>query len=226
MLAADEAAEPAARQRAAAEARRYYLLALASERRPLLPPAVVAVGGVIAAGKSTIAEAIAGRLAAPVVDADRTRKALLGVEPTTPLHVPAFAGAYTPEASERVYEELLRRAGRVLDSGRPVVLDASFRRRDHRLAARHLAHRHSVPFRFVECRADPTLCRQRLERRERERGVSDGRLEIFDDFLARWQPVEELPAAEHLLLDTGRPLEESLEALERHLPTWPAGWTG
>lgn len=224
-LAADPAIDSRVRERAAREARRYYLLALASERRSLLPPSVVAVGGIIASGKSTIAEAIAGALSAPVVDADRTRKHLLGVGATDPLHHPAFAGAYTPEWTERTYAEMLRRAEAVLASGRPVVLDASFRSRRRRAAARELAVRRGVPFHFVECQADPELCKRRLRQRQRQRGVSDGRLEIFDAFLASWQRVDELPAPEHLPLDTSRPLPESLAILRRELAVWPPGLT-
>lgn len=224
-VAADPEASDAARERSAQEARRYYLLALASERRSLLPPSVVAVGGIIASGKSTIAEAIGDAMSAPVVDSDRTRKHLVGVAAIEPLHHPAFQGAYTPEWSEKTYGELLRRAAAVLASDRPVVLDASFRSRGQRAAARELATRHGVPFHFVECRAEPGLCEERLRRRQRERAVSDGRLEIFHDFLARWEPVAELAPAEHLPLDTSQPLADSLEALARKLPVWPPGLT-
>lgn len=223
-LVADEGAEPEARRRAAAEARRYYLLALASERRTLLPPAVVAVGGLIASGKTTVAERVAAEIMAPVVDADRTRKHLLGVEPTEPVHEAAFEGAYSRETSEAVYRELLRRAGAVLASGRPVVLDTSFRTRRLRQAARRLAEEGGVPFHFLECRAGREVCRERLRQREQETGVSDGRLEIFDDFAARWEPVEELPESEHLVLDTSRPLAPDVEILRHRLTTWPVGF--
>lgn len=225
ILAADETAGPEARERAAGEARRYFLLALASERRSLLPPAVVAVGGMIASGKSTLADALAHEMAAPVIDSDRTRKQLIGVEETARLYDPAFAGAYTPAKSEAVYDELLRRAAEVLASGRPVILDASFRSRAYREAARRLARDHDVPFHLVECRAPLDTLKERLRRRARQTGVSDGRLEILADFAARWEPVDELDAEEHLPLDTTRPIAESLARLGEHLPTWPAGLT-
>jgi predicted kinase len=226
LLAADPGAGAEERRRAQAEARRHYLLALASERRALMPASVVAVGGILASGKTTVAGELGAALGAPVVDADRTRKHLAGVAAGEPLHHPPWQGAYTPEATERVYLELLRRAGAVLASGRPVVLDASFRSRRQRLAARRLAALSGVPFTFVECRAEPSLCRERLARRAAERGPSDGRLAIFDDFLAAWEPVVELPAAEHVALDTSLPLGANLETLRGRLPAWPPGLTG
>lgn len=205
MLARDADADHAVRERAAREARRYFLLALASERRSLLPPAVIAVGGWIAAGKSTVAEGLAGELAAPVVDSDRTRKSLLGLAPRAQLEEKPWQGPYSRQSTDRVYAEMLRRAGAVVSSGRTVVLDASFRSRERRTAARRLAEGHGVPFYFVECRADREVCRERLARRDREERVTDGRLEIFDDFLERWERVDELPRDVHLVCDTTRP---------------------
>src|SRR5262249_31789082 len=134
ILADDANADVEARGRAEREARKHYLLALSAERRSLLVPAVIAVGGVIACGKSTVAEA-----SAPIVDADRTRKSMLGVAATRKLHDPAWSGAYDPAFTEEVYAEVLRRAAVVLDSGRPVVIDASFRSVEMRRRARELA---------------------------------------------------------------------------------------
>ncbi len=213
------------RERARIEARRHFVLALSAGRRSLLTPAVVAVGGIIASGKSTVAEALGDRLSAPVIDADRTRKHLLGLAPTTHDASQAFEGAYDPAMTERVYAELMLQASTVLESGRPVVLDASFRTEELRRAARDLAHEHGVPFLMVECRARPEICRERLLRRERESSVSDGRLAIFDAFCARVEEVLELPSAERLIVDTEAPLAATVAVLESRLQTWPAGLT-
>jgi predicted kinase len=90
--------------------------------------------------------------------------------------------------------------------------------------ARALALRHGVPFRFVECRADAATCRARLERREREQSVSDGRLAVFDAFCARYEPVTEISHDEHVILDTTRPLEETIARAREHLAAWPLGF--
>ena len=224
MLADDVGADSATRSRAASEARRYFMNALAASHRPLLLPAVVAVGGVIASGKSTIAERIADAMSAPIVDADRTRKSMLGVAPLRALSEPAWQGAYDLELTSKVYAEVLRRASVVLASGRPVVLDASFRSAEMRRAARELAAAHGVPFRFVECQANEDLCRARLAQREESRGVSDGRLAIFEAFAKSFEPVDELPSSEHIVLDTAQPFEESEALLRATLDTWPEGF--
>jgi predicted kinase len=224
MRANDPAASADARARAHAEARRYFLMALSADRRSLLAPEVVCVGGVIASGKSTIADRIGAALGAPVVDADRARKFMLGVAPTEHVNDGAWSGAYDPQLTEHVYEEVLRRARIVLCSGRPVVLDASFRSVHLRAAARELASDHGVPFRFVECRAPLDVCRARLVRREKDGDVSDGRLEIFDDFVAHVEPVTELPETEHIVVDTQRRIDENLRTLSSTLGAWPAGF--
>jgi predicted kinase len=165
-------------------------------------------------------------MSAPVVDADRTRKSMVGVDARHPLREAAWSGSYDLEFTDRVYAEVLRRAGVVLSSGRPVVLDASFRSAAFRHAARELSRAHGVPFHLVECRADPEVCQARLAERERIGGVSDGRLAIFDAFRAGFEPVTELPATEHLVLDTCRPLGENLDRLRARLETWPVGLVG
>ncbi len=226
-VAADPATPADALRRAQDDARSYFKLALATERRVLLPPMVVAVGGLIAAGKSTIADALSAELGAPVVDSDRTRKHMLGVEATTHVGDASWKGAYDPRFTERVYDEVFRRAAVVLASGRPVIVDASFRSRSMRARARALAAAAGVPLRVVECRADRPTAMARLEERERrDDAVSDGTRAVYDDFAARWEPIVELGPGEHVLLDTRLPLSTCLDSLHRHVPTWPVGLAG
>ena len=222
IVASDPDVATAARERAAEEARRYYRLALASGRQPLVPPTVLAVGGIIATGKTTIAERLGAEMNAPVVSSDRTRKALLDVEPTESMHGPPWEGAYDPALTEQVYTELLTRASPVVRSGRPVVLDASFRALSHREAARQMAQDLGARFFFVEYRAPAEVCRERLKRRTLESGVSDARADLFDDFVARWEPVEELTDSEHLILDTSEPIAANVELLWSRMVTRPS----
>ena len=215
-LASDEHAGTGPRSRAERAARSYFLHALAAQREPLSPPVLIAVGGLIASGKSFASSRLAEGLHGPVVDTDRTRKQLAGVGAEEPIPEAPFAGAYSAGFSERVYAEVLRRAEVVLASGRPVVIDASFRAAGGRLAARNLARRYGVPFRFVECRVPREVALERLRERARRPSVSDGREAIYDDFAARWEPVTELSADEWKLLDSstaGAAFEEGLRAV-------------
>jgi aminoglycoside phosphotransferase family enzyme/predicted kinase len=215
LLASDPVASAEARERARREARRYFLLALAFERPPLVSPQVVAVGGMIASGKSRASTAIGDLLAAPVLGSDRTRKRLMGHEPTDRLDGGTWTGAYSEGATDAVYEELLRLGDVVLSSGRPVVLDASFRSAEKRAAARFLAKRHGVPFLFVECQAPRALLIQRLGEREAAgTHESDARSDLLEAFEARFEPVDELDSSEHLRLDTSQRIETTRRVLE------------
>lgn len=225
-LADDAGAPLAVREASAAKARHFYLLALSTQRRPAIPPVLVAVGGVLATGKSTIAAGLRQRLGSPVIGTDRTRKHLLGVAATERVFDGEWQGAYTVDMTDRTYQEVFRRAGAVLRSGRPVVVDASFRSAAVRAGVRGVAAAEDVPFLFVECRCDPETSRDRLREREKGPSVSDGRLEIFDNFVASFETVSELPAAQHLVVDTDAPLDRALDTIVGRLPAWPAALTG
>ncbi|HVS14121.1 MAG TPA: AAA family ATPase [Thermoanaerobaculia bacterium] len=206
------------------EARRYFRLATTGGRRPLLEPRLIAVGGVLATGKSTVARGLGRALACPVIAADPTRKHMLGIATTEHRDDAPFRGAYSPEMSVRVYAELLRRAEVVLRSGRSAVLDASFRGRRDRGAARALADRLGVPFLFVECRAPRAVLERRLRARRAAGATSesDGRLEILDQFLARWEQVGEEVAGSAVGVDTSAAEQTVLAQLLAGLPRWPA----
>jgi uncharacterized protein len=224
-LTAGGAGSHALVERLHGEARRYFRLATAAERRPLLGPRLIAVGGVLATGKSTVARGLGRELACPVIGADPTRKHMLGLDPTEHRDDAAFRGAYSPAMSARVYSEMLRRAEVVLRSGRSAVVDASFRGRTDRGAARELAARLGLPFLFVECHAPRAEIERRLRARRAEgaTSVSDGRLEILDQFLARWEEVGEEVAGSAVRVDTTASPEDVLARLLAGLPRWPGG---
>lgn len=226
LVAADPETPLEARETARTEARRYLVLAQSAPRKQLVEPALVAVGGPIASGKSTLAEMLAAEISAPVVDADRTRKHMLGVSPTAHVAAGAWEGAYDPAFSEKVYAEVLARADAVLSSGRSVVIDASFRTRSARAAARALAEKHGVPFRFFECVAPLDLCRARVARRDAASTVSDARPEIVDAFFSAFEPVDELSPEEHMRIDTARTPADALEQAKQRVSIWPRGLVG
>jgi predicted kinase len=212
--AGDPSASEAVREAARHDARQNFLFALAAGRPSAVPPFLLAVGGLVASGKSTVAERLSSRLGVPVVSSDRIRKHLHHVPDEESLGSLPFAGAYAAERSDSVYAELLRRAAVVLASGRPVILDASFRSARERRHARKLARAHGVPFLFAECRCSAHLARARLAARASGSSVSDARIPLFDVFVRSFEPVDELAHGEHVVIDTEGPLEPGLAALE------------
>jgi predicted kinase len=208
-LAADPSSGPEKAERKSREARALFALSRAyTEPRARLAP-VIAVGGLIGAGKSTLAHALGRSLGLPVIVSDRTRKALAGVPATEP----APADAYSEAFSRRTFDEVFRRADVVLRSGRGVVLDATFRERKLRLRAQELANRHRRPFRFVEAICDDATLRERLRRRAGEVTVSDATEGLLDQVRRDFEPVTELDSREHLRVFTTEPLAAQVHAV-------------
>lgn len=212
ILAEDPLVAESARARGAREVRRYFLVALAAARPPVAAARLIVTFGAIASGKSTLAAALGARLQAPVVSSDRVRKQLLRIAPTSPRHEAAFTGSYDAATTTRVYDEILDKAEQVLRAGRSVIVDASFRGRAERARASELAARLGVDAVFLECWCTRPVAMERLARRAAAPSVSDGRAEIYDAFVAQFDPPHELPARQHLRLDTARPIDETLEA--------------
>jgi uncharacterized protein len=181
--------------------------------RPGAPP-VLAVGGVIGSGKSTLAESLGLATGVPIVSSDRVRKALAGVRATER----ALEGAYSVAFSARTFDELFRRAAIVLDSGRGVVLDATFRERALRLRARDLARRYGRRFLFVETICDEATLRERLRRRAAGPSISDAGEALLDRVRAEFEPVTELGAGEYVRVDTTGPPEAALRTVVENLP--------
>ncbi|HEU5095562.1 MAG TPA: AAA family ATPase, partial [Reyranella sp.] len=102
--------------------------------------------GLSGSGKTTRALQLAPEIGrapgAVAVRSDVERKRLAG----SALEERMPAGSYTPEASARVYETMMARAGRILRAGHSVVLDAVFARPEERQAAEALAAKVGVPF--------------------------------------------------------------------------------
>jgi len=161
---------------------------------------LVAVGGWIASGKSTVARQLAAGLGAELVCADALRAEFAADD----------AEAYLPGFSRPLYEELMRRAGDALTEGRVVVLDGTFRSREQRGAASELAREHDAEFRFVECRAGQRTCRERLE--AREAAGEPGWVKMFEHFLSLWEPADEIPGPQHIVIDSSG--EEHMEVDE------------
>lgn len=208
-----QTAEPeiptAQRERAAERARRAFALAdeyTTREDRPRL----VVMAGLSGTGKSALAARLAAGLGATVVASDVVRKALAGHAPTERLGSAFGGGIYTAEQTERTYAAMLAEAERLLDAGESVILDATYARARHRQAARDVASRAGASFSCVECVADDETVRARLLARESDpTAVSDAGLAVWREQRRRFEPVVELGAGEHVVVDTAQPLDQT-----------------
>ena len=157
-------------------------------------PTLVLVMGPPASGKTSLAAALAGRLGLVHLSSDVVRKALAGLG-TTERRRDAFGqGLYRPAMTRRTYAALVRRAGRWLRRGRPVVLDATYGSPEQRAAVRRLASRTGAHLVVFVCRAKDSVLRRRLAAREIDgAGVSDARVELWPELRAAFIEPTELP---------------------------------
>ncbi len=129
---------------------------------------LVLVGGLPGTGKSTLAGGLADRVGAALLCGDRVRNELAGLDPpNTVTTTPYGEGGATPARTDALYEELLRRAGALLERGESVVIDAAWINHRHREAAAELAARTHSELVVLRCAAPHGTARQRLATRER-----------------------------------------------------------
>jgi uncharacterized protein len=165
-------------------------------------PVIWVVCGLIATGKSTLAQALAKALRVPNFNSDSIRKALAG--DTGP--VSFQEGNYAKHVTERTYNQILRKARLSIEQGQSVVLDATYGSRRHRDAIRQMAHQSGARVVFVECTCREHLILERLRQRESEPApTSDARIEHFEPLKARHAPIEEIGPTEHIRIDTEKP---------------------
>lgn len=170
--------------------------------------------GLIASGKSTLAEAWAARIGASYHNSDRVRKELAGLAANCPQQASFNAGIYSSEFSRRTYDTLLERAAAELRAQRSVVVDGSYQARSERARLRELAHALGAEIRFILCRCPEPLMKERMAQRAQDpNAVSDGRWEIYLLQKERFEAPDELPAAESVLMDTDAPVETLLARL-------------
>lgn len=212
-LAADSTTSPAVRTSEREKARGLFGLARSFSGVPVDRPFLIAVGGVIGTGKSTLAAALGRELAVPVISSDRLRKATAGIAPTAR----ADAHLYGREHRDRIYTEIARRAGDVLDSGRGVILDATFAEHRWRELAATVAAAHNAGFAFIEAACpDQELLRQRLIARRGGASISDATDELLGAFLRTYEPISARDPEPRLAVNTSATPEAALaEALRK-----------
>ncbi|HEU0278114.1 MAG TPA: AAA family ATPase [Rhodanobacteraceae bacterium] len=142
-----------------------HYIELADEVAHGAKPALIIMHGLSGSGKSRIAAALVKTLHAIRLRSDVERKRLFGLAATADSQSAVGAGLYGADASARSYNRLADLARPILDAGYPIIVDAAFLARAQRDSFRGLAHEAAVPFRIVDCHADPVVLRDRIAAR-------------------------------------------------------------
>jgi uncharacterized protein len=190
------------------QARRYFQLARTYARADRPVPLIVFFG-LMGTGKTTLAQALSRKTDWKVISSDRVRKQLARLKPTIRRPEPFGEGIYTPDRSEMTYRAMRQEAEHLLQQGRPVILDGSYKKNEERRALLELARNLGADICFVECQASLSLIRQRLEARRRDpRAVSDGRWELFRAQRADFDPTGDIIPQHGFRLHLDQPPEK------------------
>ncbi|MEU7788861.1 AAA family ATPase [Amycolatopsis sp. NPDC049159] len=173
---------------------------------------LILVGGEPGTGKSTIAGGLADRLGATLLQSDRLRKELAGLEPVRRAAEGYRQGLYDTGHTDATYTELVRRAGELLALGENVVLDASWTAARHRALAAEVAGRTDSPLLAVRCETPEETAARRLT--TRTGALSDATPEIAHRMAADADPWPEA----HPLPTTGSPAETLTRAFASLVP--------
>jgi len=173
---------------------------------------------------STLAAALGQSRWSHVIGSDRTRKTLAGLAPERR----GGEELYTPERTEATYAELMRRAEIVLDSGRTVILDATFDDPRWRELAAAVARTFGANHAFVEASCPDWEALRRRERERARRGSdSDADEALVDRYVAAGRPPRLSGEPRGILVDTRLPssatIGTALEELARHGVSAPPG---
>ncbi len=186
--------------------------------RTMIGPNIVLIGGLMGSGKSTLAEGLARERGHAYISSDIVRKELAGVPEGERHFVEWNTEIYSPEMTERTYEEAARLTAEALQQGRSVVVDASFSNPQQRQRFADISNATGIPLLMVFCELPEEETRQRLDARMEAGGVpTDGRWEIYAAQRDSFQPPEELPADSVIHLDTSASPQSIIETLVSRL---------
>ena len=180
------------------------LAAQALERRPQF---LAITHGLSGSGKTLGTQAILEQCGAVRLRSDVERKRLAGLSPLASTGSEVAGGLYAPAFSRRTFARLADLATAVIESGLPVILDATFLRRSDREQFRALSESLAVPFVILDFPTDEATCRERIRQRSREQSDASEATEPVLDRQLRLQ--EALSDAEQQVaeqFDAARPL--------------------
>lgn len=162
---------------------------------------LVIVCGLPGTGKSFLSKKLAERIQAEHLNTDKIRKELFPK--------PSYSG----EEKQKVYEEMLSRAGKFLAGKKNVILDGTFFKKALRKRVYELAEENQSAYYIIECIAPSAKVEKRIAERAKEASESDADVEVYKTISREFEPIEEA----HLSLDTSLPIEKQLSLVENFL---------
>jgi len=174
-------------------AARYFDLAYTYAAR-LDKPVLILTAGLMGSGKSYQARSLAARFGAEIIRTDILRKESFDIKPTDRRYEDFGRGIYSDDISLLIYDKAFDLATQKIKQGKPVIIDASFKRLTERRKARDLSLNLGVRFYILECFCPDEITKKRLQKRVRKNdNASDGRWELFQKQKEVFDVIDEMP---------------------------------
>jgi predicted kinase len=153
------------------------------------------------------------------VRSDVERKRLSGLGALARAATAPGDGIYAADVTCATYGRLEEVAHIALAAGFPVIVDATFERREQRDRFRELARRLGAVFRLVACHAPEAVLRARIAARAgTRRDASDADLAVLEHRLRSGEPPGEDERKDTIEIDTASSaLDSDLELLAQRL---------
>ncbi|MFA7281823.1 MAG: AAA family ATPase [Sterolibacterium sp.] len=165
--------------------------------------ALIITRGVSGSGKTTVSQWFLEHFSALRLRSDIVRKRLHGLNPNSRSHSALAADLYTESASQATYADLLCLAREILESGFPVVVDATFLKRSQREAFERMAADLGVSFLILDCSSGYENLRQRVMLREANgKDASEANMAVLDWQLANDQSLDAQEMKYAVAIDT------------------------
>ena len=121
--------------------------------------------GLSGSGKSTITRTLMQIPGAIRLRSDIERKRMAGIDALASSQSAVGQNLYSPDSTQQTYHRLNALAGKLLDAGWPVVVDATFLARWQRDLLYEQALTHGVPFHILDFQVPIATLRDRIQKR-------------------------------------------------------------
>jgi len=176
---------------------------LASLYTQVQPGRLVICHGLSGTGKSYISQQILEQAGVIRLRSDVERQRLFGVSGKHHKSSGNQQGIYHPSASKRTYTHLLELAGKLIDWGYNVLVDAAFLESQQRVLFQNYADAEGIPFTILHCESEPALQRQRIaSRNEQGKDASEADIAILDWQLEHQQMLSARERSYCIVVDT------------------------
>lgn len=168
--------------------------------------------GMVASGKSYLAEAVVARTGCAYFNSDTIRKQIAGLDTDSRQWLAVDSGIYSPEMSRKTYDVMLEKAKQAITQERPlVIIDGSYSKEEERSRVKKSLGG-LCDLRFVYCYCAEDVAYARMNVRQKDVGaISDGRPLIYKHQQKTYQLAGELEADELVGIDTDADVELLVE---------------